>query len=420
VESHAEHAVRKVELKNGLRLLLKEDHRLPFVEFRLVGRGGVLAETVENNGATLLLARMLVQGTTRRSAEQLASEIESIGGHLDTYAGNNSFGISAEVLGDDFATGLDLVSDVLLHPAFPAPALELERQIQFAALRAQRDDLLASANRLMRRTLFGDVGYGLMPHGTEEGLQSLKVSDLKALHQKLVVPQNCVLAIYGDINAAKVERAVQARFGAWKAGPLTATRDRLRSKSPPGPRLPNRAVEFREKKQTVLILGFPGTTMEHPDRFALELLQEACSDMGSRLFLRIRENLGLAYYVGAQHFPGLVPGYFSFYVGTDPAKAELVERELMKESEELSQHGLTEQELKRAKAKLIGQKKIARQDLGTCASTMALDELYGLGYDYSEQENAFFEAVTLEDVRRVAAAYLRPELVVVASVKPKP
>src|SRR6185295_15874484 len=105
----------------------------PFVEFRLVGRGGVLAETVENNGATLLLARMLVQGTTRRSAEQLASEIESIGGHLDTYAGNNSFGISAEVLGDDFATGLDLVSDVLLHPAFPAPALELERQIQFAA-----------------------------------------------------------------------------------------------------------------------------------------------------------------------------------------------------------------------------------------------------------------------------------------------
>jgi zinc protease len=103
-----------------------------------------------------------------------------------------------------------------------------------------------------------------------------------------------------------------------------------------------------------------------------------------------------------------------------PAKAELVERELMKESEELSQHGLTEQELKRAKAKLIGQKKIARQDLGTCASTMALDELYGLGYDYSEQENAFFEAVTLEDVRRVAAAYLRPELVVVASVKPKP
>jgi zinc protease len=243
---------------------------------------------------------------------KLASQIESIGGHLDTYAGNNSFGISAEVLGDDFATGLDLVSDVLLHTGFPRPGFELERQIQFAALRAQRDDLLASANRLMRRTLFGDAGYGLMPHGTEAGLQSLKVSDLKALHQKLVVPQNCVLAIYGDINAAKVERAVQARFGAWKAGPLTATRDRLPSKSSPGPRLPNRAVEFREKKQTVLILGFPGTTMEHPDRFALELLQEACSDMGSRLFLRIRENLGLAYYVGAQHFPGLVPGYFSF------------------------------------------------------------------------------------------------------------
>ncbi len=119
--------------------------------------------------------------------------------------------------------------------------------------------------------------------------------------------------------------------------------------------------------------------MADDDRYALDLLQECCSDLGSRLFLRIREQLGLAYYVGAQNFAGLVPGYFAFYTGTEPAKAEQVEKELLKEAELLRTEGLTAEELKRAKAKIIGQKKIARADLGNLASTSALDELYGLG-----------------------------------------
>src|SRR6185295_8238261 len=108
---------------------------------------------------------------------------------------------------------------------------------------------------------------------------------------------------------------------------------------------PKRVEETRDKKQAVLVVGFPGTTLLDPDRYALELLQEACSDLGSRLFLRVREELGLAYYVGAQHFPGLEPGYFSFYVGTMPEKADLVEKELLREAELLRADGLTLEEL---------------------------------------------------------------------------
>ena len=107
--------------------------------------------------------------------------------------------------------------------------------------------------------------------------------------------------------------------------------------------------------------------MYDADRYALELIQESCSDLGSRLFLRIREKLGLAYYVGAQNFIGLAPGYFAFYTGTEPAKAAQVETELLKEAELLRTEGLTAEELKRAKAKIIGQKKIARQELGGLA-----------------------------------------------------
>ena len=148
-------------------------------------------------------------------------------------------------------------------------------------------------------------------------------------------------------------------------------------------------------------------------------MQEACSDLGSRLFLRIREKLGLAYYVGAQNFVGLAPGYFGFYAGTEPEKAAVVEQEILKEAELLRAEGLTPEELKRAKAKVIGQKKIARQDLGGFAMATALDELYGLGYNYTDAEDAKFEAVTLEQVKAVARKYLRPEVVVVALVKPE-
>ncbi|HYV31553.1 MAG TPA: insulinase family protein, partial [Candidatus Binatia bacterium] len=308
-QSHTDNAIRKFELANGLRLLVKEDHRLPFVEFRAVFQGGVLAETPSNNGITLLLTKMLLQGTQRRSAEQIASAIESVGGHLDTYGGNNSFGVNAEVMSPDFKLGLELFADVILHPSFPAEALERERQIQLANIRAQRDELLPSASRLMRRGLFGAAGYGLHSHGTEASVPRITVADLKKFHSAFVLPNNCVIAVFGDVQAANVKAAVEHRFGAWKPGALP-----LADLAPAPPlKKPKRLAETRDKKQAVMVIGFPGASVHDPDRFALELLEEACSDLGSRLFLRIREKLGLAYYVGAQNFLGLVPGYFAFY-----------------------------------------------------------------------------------------------------------
>ena len=411
----AENAVRKFEFPNGLRLLVKEDHRLPFVEFRAVFQGGVLAETPANSGLTLLMAKMLLQGTPTRDAEQIALEIESLGGHLDSYGGNNSFGVNAEVLTQDFSTGLDLVADVILRPTFPTAPFERERQIQLAHIKAQKDELLQSASKLMRRGLFGESGYGLHILGTEASAQSLQREDLHAFHQRLAAPDNCVLAIYGDVRADDVQAAVEKQFGAWKKGGGF-----LANPSPAPPSSASqRLVETRDKKQAVLIAGFPGTTLHHDDRYALELLQEACSDLGSRLFTRIRDKLGLAYYVGAQNFLGLAPGYFAFYVGTDPEKVALVESELLKEAEALRADGLTAEELKRAKAKVIGQKKIARQDLGGFAMSTALDELYGLGHQNIDTEDAKYEAVTLEDTMMVARKYLRPDAVVIAVIQPE-
>lgn len=407
--------VQKHVLPNGLCLLLKEDHRLPLVQYRIAFRGGVLAEDVQTNGLTMLMSKMLMQGTQTRTAEQIAGEIESLGGSLETFGGNNSFGATAEVLNSDFEVCLDILADILLHPSFPANALERERRIQIESIRAQRDQLLLNCARLMRQTLFGKTSYGLDGMGSEESVSPLQREDLITFHKRLTTPNNCVLTIFGDIQSAEVISTVEKVFKDWApsktplpalpiSGPLTEIR---------------RVNEERDKKQAVILLGFSGVRICDKDRFALEMLQEACSDLGSRLFLRIRENLGLAYYVGAQCFTGLVPGYFAFYAGTTPEKLKLVEQELLKEVQSLRAEGVTAVELKRAKAKVIGQKKIARQDLGTYAMTVTLDELYGLGYKWIDQEDAHYESVTLDEVKAAANKYLTPEAHVLATVSPE-
>lgn len=412
VEAFSEHAIQKFVLPNGLRLLVKEDHRLPFVEFRAVFQGGVLAETAATNGLTQLMSRLMIKGTRTRSAEQIADEIESVGGHLDSYGGNNSFGINAEVLSADFATGLDLVADVILRPTFPAPQLEREREVQLAGIQAQKDDLLKSAFVAMRRGLFGNAGYGLDSLGTEESVEKIQSADVQAFHQALATPGNCVLAIYGDVNAAETKAAVEKIFGDWRAGAVNPP------PAPPAPAQAKRISETRDKKQAVVVIGFPGTCLSAEDRPAMELLQEACSDLGSRLFLRIREKLGLAYYVGAQNLLGRTPGYFAFYAGTEPAKADQVEQEILKEAELLRTESLTEEELKRAKAKIIGNRKIVRQELGSFATTTALDELYGLGFAFNDAEDAKLEAVTLAEVKAAAQKYLQSDRAVVAVLRP--
>ena len=307
----SEHPIQKFDLPNGLRLLVKEDHRLPFIDFRAVFGGGVLNETPANNGLTVLLAKLLLKGTAKRTAEQIVTEIESLGGNIDSYGGNNSFGVSVQVLKSDLASGMDLLADVLLHSTFPSAALERERQIQLANIRAQRDHLLHSASRAMRRTLFGNRTYGLDSQGSEASVTALQVKDLQQFYDSWVRPNNGVLAIYGDVDTTEVHAAVQRALGDWSPGPEPQTLS-----SPVSLETRKTVTEHRDKKQAVLVIGFPGVDLHNPDRYALELVQEALSDLGSRLFLRIRETLGLAYYVGAQNFLGLQPGFFAFYAGT--------------------------------------------------------------------------------------------------------
>lgn len=406
--------VKKFELSNGLRLLVREDARLPLVSIYATFRGGLLAEKPETNGVTKLLSRTMLKGTQTRSAAQIAEQLEGVGGRIASDSGYNSFSVVAEVMKPDLALGLDVVADVLQHPTFPEAEVELEKQAQIAGIKAENEQITAVARNAAREKLFGTHPYALRNLGRIESVSRLTAKDLQAMHDQYVVAKNGVIAVFGDVKAEEVRKLVEKEFAKLPSGELALT-------APPQPEPLKEAVavvEERDKQQAIVMFGYPGVDVLSPDLPAFELLDEASNDLGSRFFNRIREQLGLAYFVGAGKFAGLAPGSFVFYLGTDPKKVGEVTREFQDEINKLAKEGLTEEELARAKKKLLGGEAIRNQSNGTFASVVAIDELVGLGYDHSQKRRERIEAVTLDDTRRVAGKYFNVPGRVQVTVRP--
>lgn len=409
--------IKQIKLSNGLSLLTKQDSRLPFVELRMVFRGGLLSEDEESNGRSLMMSRLLLKGTQKRSAERLAEELEGVGGKIETYIANGTFGISVEVLKEDFELGLDILADVVMNSVFPQEALELERQMILAEIRAEKDQMLTYALKKMRRELFGPVSYGLSGSGNSAAVEALTREMIVNHWRDYVLPDNCVLSVFGDIDSSLVAERIEKYFAEWVPGKKEVF---LNKAEPIVSTVPRRVEESQpDKNQAVVIMGYPGVSIYDKRIYPLIVLKEICSDLGSRLFLRIRDELALAYYVGAYQQCGVQSGYFCFYAGTQPKQAEQVVNELLVQAALLRESGVTEEELTRAKAKILGQRAIAKQDIGDMAKSCAESQITGLGYDYLDREDQLIQDVTLEDVLKAARDILTSEGYVISIVKPE-
>jgi zinc protease len=406
--------IQKFELSNGLRILVREDRRLPLVAMGAVFRSGLLAETAQTNGITRLMAKVLLKGTKTRTAEQIADEIERVGGSIASDAGNNSFSVSLDVMKPDLKLGVELFADVLLNATMPEKAIAREKEVQIAAIQQEEEQLTAVARNILRQALFPQHPYALRANGLVESVQRLNQKDLLEFRDHYLVAKNGVVFVFGNVKAEEVKQLFEQTLGGMKPGTLALT-----DAHPAAPLSKIETVESRkDKAQGVIMVGYRGADLFSPDRYALELIDEASSDLGSRFFVRIREQMGLAYYVGASQMQGLVPGLFAFYLGTDPQKIEPVKTALLDEIRKLANDGLTSEELARAKKKLIGQQEIANQSNAAFGYHCALDELYGLGFNYYKQLEHDVNAVTLDEIKRVAAKYFRDQPYVLATVRP--
>jgi signal transduction histidine kinase len=195
-------------LDNGLRVLVREDDGLPLVTLIASFKAGLLAETAANNGITHLLARVLHKGTARRTARELAEEIEAVGGSISSSSGNNSLSVAVHVMEPDLELGVRMLGEVLREASLPEEVISREKEVQLAGIRAEEEDVTVVARNFLREQLMGTHPYGLRAQGTAKSVESIRREDLVALRDRFVVGRNGVLSVFGKVRLAEVEALV--------------------------------------------------------------------------------------------------------------------------------------------------------------------------------------------------------------------
>ncbi len=403
-------------LPNGARLLTQSDTRLPNIHLRLVAFGGGAYESPEKRGVTSLLATLLTRDTQKRSAEEVAETIESIGGALEEFSGNNCFGLSLEVMPADLSLACDLLEQAISHPVFQRDTFQREQESLLASIREDLDEVLSFAMKQLRARFFGEHPLWVDDSGALETVTAIGLEDVVAQYRRLVRPENLVLSVAGDFGSAdgKVVDALAEMLER-----LPAERFEESRISFAGPPEPGTFVESQPRQQAVVLQGFPDCGVLDADFRAGEVLDELLSGMSSRLFERVREKLGLAYYVGSGRVTGLREGMFYLYAGTHPEAVDAVTREMEDEVRRIREGGATVEELERCRIRLKTRRRSSMQTNGSRAVLAGLNAVYGRPPNEWLEYDRQVDAVGLEDLRRFAEKYLREENKVSLVVRPE-
>jgi len=403
-----------VRLQNGMRLILKENHRVPEVSITAAFLGGTRLEPPGKWGISGFVADMLTRGTRKRTAAQIAATVESWAGTLNGFSGRNSLGVSAKFLSKDLYAGLELLTDAVLNADFPPSEIEKVREDILARIKAKKDRPTRELFDLFYRTLYSNNPYGHPQTGTAETVASITRSDLETWYRSIAVPSNFVLTVVGDLNRDQLVPYVKSLFGTFP--PLEKT---LPDIAPEPPLKTARTAHLkRPGTQTHLIVGYLGVGLKNRLNAPMALVETALSGQGGRLFTELRDKQSLAYAITAFRGPGLETGAFGAYMACDPAKVDAATEGIFAQLNRIREEGLTEKELEAARSYLLGSLQIGLQTNGSQAMQMTLDELYGLGYNHLPAYIREIEAVTPEAVKHAAREIILPGRYVLVSVGP--
>jgi zinc protease len=407
-------AALKTVLDNGIRLIVKENRSNPIVTVEATFLGGVRFEAEGQNGISQFMAVMLTKGTKRQKSVEIAKKVERMAGSLSGFSGYNAFGLTFTFLAQHFDEASALFGEILKEPSFDEEELEKRRRLTLASIEQQEDDLDRTVFKLFRKTLFAEHPYRMDSLGTLDSVRKLTQKDLKDFYRRIVVPENMVLTIVGDIDSNQAVQFAKREFGGLRKG--TFRPPRVPQERPL--REMRRGVVHKKKEQAHFVLGFLGTTLDHKDRYAMDVLDAALSGQGGRLFYELRDKQSLAYALGFIANPNLDRGFAGVYMATYPEKLKGAIDGVLGELKKVRDEGLREEEVARAKRFLIGNFEIGLQTNAALANQMSLDELYGLGFEYYQRYPGEILKVTREDVQRVAREYLNLEAYALAIIQP--
>ena len=412
----AESALRRTVLPNGLTVLSES---MPGVRSVALGawiRAASLHESADKMGVSHMLEHMVFKGTPTRSAKDLALALETLGGSLDAYTAREHTAYQAKVLDEHLPQAADVLADLVFRPVLRASDLALEKKVvleEISTVDDTPDDLVFE---LHNTQLWGTHPYGFQILGTRETVGALSVSDLRALHSRAYHPEQIVFAAAGNVeHDALVETLESTGWGDIPRGGLPAL------KSPaPIVQTPS-AVHFeRDTAQTHIVIGSDAFPHSDPRRYAMSMIGMLFGGgMSSRLFQRIREELGLAYSVYSFQSFHEDAGMHGVYVGTTPESARAAVDAINEEMEQLSSEGLSDADIAAGKSQIKGQITLALESPTSRMYRAAGTELYGEPYRTLDELLALIDSIDTDTVADLCKTFYNPGRQTLVSLGPK-
>lgn len=384
-------------LENGLHVV---GERLPYLRSVSIGvwmRVGSMMETPAENGLSHFLEHMVFKGTEKRSTRDIAEEMDAVGGQMNAFTGKDCTCFYAKVIDEDLPLAVDILSDMTLHASLDETEFNKERGVILEEISMEEDSPEDVVHELLSRIQFGDQAAGMPILGPAEQIAAYTRDDLANYRARHYHPENCVVALAGNYDPEQVLALMQQYFGEWK-------KSGQRQTVPPMQPVPGqKAAREKDTEQLHICLGYPGTFLGSDELYPMSVMNNLLGGaMSSRLFQKIREEMGMAYSIYTYPSTYVGCGTFAVYAGVSPKNGHAVLDETLKQLDLLCRDGVAEKEFREAKNQLRGSYLLGLESPGSRMQSMGRGQLHLDRCMTPEETVAKIEAVTMESVNAVA------------------
>ena len=403
-----ERQIAREVLPNGLTLITEAMPQVRSVALGVWTRSGSRREPAELCGLTHFIEHMLFKGTARRSAEDIAREIDRVGAILDAFTTKELVCLNTRVLDEHLPLAFGVIADMLLRSRFADEDVKKEKSVVLEEIKMVKDNPEDLVHEIFTRNFWRDHPLGRPILGTRETVRQFQTREVRAWHGAWFAPQNLLITAAGHLKHETIRRLVEAEFGGQPAG----ARGGGASAAETAPRPYARITSLNKKQleQVQICVGVPSCPAPSERRFALSVLNYVLGGgMSSRLFQKVREQQGLAYSIFSDLSPYRDAGMLCVYAGTSSKTAEEVIRNIVCEFRSLKENSITQEELRRAKDHLKGSLLLSLESSGARMSNLARQELYLDRFFSTEEISAAIEAVSREEVEGLAQELFHTE-----------
>ena len=395
--------IQEVTLPNQMKLLIKKNNAAPIVSFNFIAKGGLRYEPSQKEGLSRFMASLLTKGTKNRSKLEIARALEDIGGSISSSSGHNTVSVSVSVLKEHFDTALNVLADVILNPTFPDPEIEKQRKDTILSIKRIDEEWTHEVTRIFKRHYYRNHPYKNDTIGTAESVQGITREDCSNFYKSIIIPNNSVLAIFGDIGPDNVAEKVKKAFNDFR--PSTLQKPSIEQEIH-NIHSDEQFEVVNEKSSCAVFVGFNGMTITDEDVPVVNVLDAIISGIGYPSGwlhdgLRGGEE-SLVYYVHAYPAFGIDGGYFGVIAQTTIENYDKVLKTILEKIDLIKGKKVDTQTLDRAKNMCITMNELGLQTIASQGSNAALNEIIGLGSNYDSVYPSLIKKVTADDVLRVA------------------